>query len=67
MIRESLEATEFPQVENTVADITLLAHEQVMKVKRVEETFRMFNDSIFHGGEPGIKAYGSERIPGPWP
>lgn len=51
LVREKLEATEFPQVENNVADITLLANEQVMKVKRVEETFQMFKDSIFHGGD----------------
>ncbi len=58
LIRERLEATEFPQVENTEADITLIAAQQVMKVKRVEQTFRMFNDSIFHGGDLELRPTG---------
>lgn len=50
LIRESLEEIQYPQVDNTVAEITLLASEEIMRVDRVEETFQMFNDSIYHGG-----------------
>ncbi len=58
LIREKLDTIQFPQVENTEADITLLAAEQMMKVERVETTFQMFNDSIFHGGELELRPNG---------
>ena len=64
LIRERLESTEYPQVENTEVDITLLANEQVLRAERVEENFRMFNDSVFHSGNlelrpTGLTGYGT--------
>ncbi|MFO7669974.1 MAG: hypothetical protein R6W31_09980 [Bacteroidales bacterium] len=57
-IRERPEATEFPQVENSEVDITLISPQQVMKVKQVKETFRMFNDSIYHRGNLELRPAG---------
>jgi hypothetical protein len=58
LIREKLDATEFPYVENTEADVKLIPDDQMMKVTRVEETFRIFTDSIFHGGELTLRPTG---------
>ncbi|MCP4309905.1 MAG: hypothetical protein GY790_01460 [Bacteroidetes bacterium] len=58
LIRERREATKFPHVENAEADITLLAGDQVMRVNRVEETFRMFEDSVFHRGDMELRPIG---------
>jgi len=58
LIREKLDSIQFPQVENTEAEITLIAAEEVMKVERVEETFLMFKDSIFHGGDLELRPTG---------
>jgi hypothetical protein len=58
MIREKPDVTEFPYVENTVADVKLLPDDRVMKVARVEETFRIFTDSIFHGGNLALRPTG---------
>ena len=57
-IRESVDSIEFPQVENTETDITLIAEEEVMHIKRVDETFRMFSDSIYHGGDLELRPSG---------
>lgn len=58
LIRESLEEVQYPQVDNTEADMTLLAAEEQMRVERFEKTFQMFNDSIFHGGDLVLGPYG---------
>ncbi|MFH0755856.1 MAG: hypothetical protein V2B15_01040 [Bacteroidota bacterium] len=58
LIRERLEAREFPYVENHVADIKLIPDQQVMLVSRVDETFRIFTDSIFHGGNLALRPSG---------
>lgn len=58
LIRERKQATEFPYVENDVADIKLLPDDPVMKVDRVEKTFRVFNDSIFHAGSLALRPEG---------
>lgn len=58
LIREKLDATEFPYVENTETDVTLIPDEQVMLVDRVKETFRIFTDSIFHGGNLALRPTG---------
>ena len=57
-IREALDSIEFPHVEVSEADVTLFAREEVMNVKRVEETFRMFGDSIYHGGNLELRPSG---------
>ncbi len=58
LIREKTDPTQFPYVENTQADITLIPDDQVMRVARVEETFRIFNDSIFLGGNLALRPTG---------
>jgi hypothetical protein len=50
IVREQCEGTEFPLVVNKVADLTLLAEENQMKISRVDEVFRVYSDSVFHGG-----------------
>ncbi|MCK4748546.1 MAG: hypothetical protein KAT15_15950, partial [Bacteroidales bacterium] len=58
LIRERLEATEYPYVENTVADVKLIPDEDLMKVSRVEETFRIFSDSLYHAGNLALRPTG---------
>lgn len=58
LIREQMQATAFPYVENTEADIKLRPAEDVMEVNRVSETFRIFNDTIFHGGNLALRPTG---------
>lgn len=58
LIRERLEERAFPFVENTVADIKLIPAEEVMKIARVKETFRIFSDSIYHGGDLALRPAG---------
>jgi len=49
-IREQTEGTEFPWVENSVADLTLYPEENRLEIARVDEVFKIFSDSVFHGG-----------------
>jgi hypothetical protein len=58
LIRERLETTEYPYVENNVADITLHPGEDVMRIARVEETFKIFNDSLIHAGNLALRPTG---------
>ncbi|MCK5136766.1 MAG: hypothetical protein KAR19_13330 [Bacteroidales bacterium] len=58
LVREKLDATEFPYVENTEAGIKLFPHEEVMHVSRTNETFKIFNDSMFHGGNLALRPSG---------
>jgi hypothetical protein len=58
LIREKQDATEFPYVENTESDVKLIPGEPVMKISRVEKTFRIFNDSTFHGGSLALRPTG---------
>lgn len=67
-INEQLEGTLYPYVENTVADLKFFPKRESMEVSRVEETFRIFNDSIFHGGSlalapSGLTGSGSMGLP----
>jgi len=50
LVREQTEGTEYPYVENTVANVKLFPDEKRMDVSRVNETFKVFNDSVFHSG-----------------
>jgi len=58
LVKEQLEGTPYPYVENTVAEVKLLPEQDKMVVSRVEETFRIFNDSIFHGGSLALAPSG---------
>lgn len=58
LIREKMDATAFPYVENTEADVKLIPSQEVMKVSRIKETFKIFNDSIFHGGNLALSPTG---------
>ena len=58
LIREKPDAVEFLYVENTEADVKLIPDEQVMKIARVKETFRVFNDSIFLAGNLALRPTG---------
>jgi len=58
LIRERLDATEYPYVENTVSNVKLIPSQEVMKVSRTNETFRIFNDSVFHGGNLALRPTG---------
>jgi len=50
LLRETREGTEYPYVENTEADLKLFPEQNLLKISRVEEVFKVYNDSIFHGG-----------------
>ena len=58
LIRENREGTEFPHVENSVADVTLVPGREVMHVSRVTETFKMFGDSVFLAGNLALRPSG---------
>jgi hypothetical protein len=58
LIREKVSPAEYPYVENTEADIILMPDQQCMRVERVKETFRIFNDSIFHAGDLFLRPSG---------
>ncbi len=58
LIREASDSIEFPRVENTEADLTLLARDEVLRMERFDETFRMFDDSIYHGGDLELRPSG---------
>jgi hypothetical protein len=58
LIREQTEGTPYPYVENTMADVKLFPDKDVLEVDRVDETFRIFSDSIFHGGSLALTPSG---------
>ncbi|HDR68581.1 MAG TPA: hypothetical protein ENN61_05965 [Bacteroidaceae bacterium] len=68
LVREQSQGAEFPHAENTVADMTWYPTADEMKLLRVKETFRIFNDSIVLAGNlslkpDGLKGSGAMAIP----
>jgi len=68
LINEQMEGTPYPHVENTLADVKLFPERDLMEITQVEETFRIFNDSIFHGGSlalgpSGLSGNGAMALP----
>jgi hypothetical protein len=57
-IRAQTEGTEYPWVENDVADLKLFPEEQVLEASRVDDVFRIFNDSLFLGGNLALSPTG---------
>ena len=62
LIRERLEATEFPQVENTEADITLIAAQEVMKVEAGGQDLSHVQGLHFSWRRPGVETYWPEWV-----
>ena len=58
LVRENSEGTPYPYVENTTAFIKLIPADEVMQLNRTDPTFRIFNDSIFHGGNLALRPTG---------
>jgi hypothetical protein len=58
LIRERLEGIQYPFVKNSEAFITLNPAQEVMHLERTDETFKIFNDSIFHGGNLALSPIG---------
>jgi hypothetical protein len=58
LIRERMEEVQYPYVENTEALVKLIPSSEVMHLSRTNETFRIFNDSIFHGGNLALSPIG---------
>ncbi len=58
LIREKPDATAFPYVENTESKVKLIPSQELMKISRSNEPFRIFNDSIFHGGNLALRPGG---------
>ncbi|MEZ5072287.1 MAG: hypothetical protein R2751_15320, partial [Bacteroidales bacterium] len=58
LVREKLDGTEFPYVENTVAQVTLRPTEDKMDIGRIEETFKIFGDSVYHAGDLTLRSTG---------
>jgi len=52
------EGTEYPYVENTEADLKLFPEENMLRISRVEEVFKVYNDSVFHGGNLALSPSG---------
>ncbi|MEN8229569.1 MAG: hypothetical protein ABFS38_15520 [Bacteroidota bacterium] len=58
LIRETLDTAAYPYVENSESNVKLFPWEDEMKVSRTKETFKIFNDSIFHGGNLTLRPTG---------
>ncbi len=58
LIREKAEETSYPFVENEVAEMKLIPDQQVMRLATLEQNFRIFNDSIFFGGDLALRPSG---------
>lgn len=56
--REQAEPVSFPLVENDVADIRYYPFRDVMQINRFENVFRMYDDSIFFGGDLALRPTG---------
>jgi hypothetical protein len=56
--REQAEPVSYPLVENDIADIRYYPFRDVMHINRVENAFRMFNDSVFFGGDLALRSTG---------
>jgi hypothetical protein len=57
-VRQQTEGTEYPWVENDVVDLKLFPEEQVLEASRVEDVFRIFNDSLFLAGNLSLSPSG---------
>ena len=58
LINEQLEGTPYPYVENNVTDLKFFPERDMMEISRVDETFKIFNDSIYHGGSLALAPSG---------
>ena len=58
LIRERLEAIQFPHVENTEAYFNLKPDSEVLHLSRTRDPFRMFHDSIYQGGNLALRPTG---------
>jgi len=58
LIREQMTDVEYPYVENNESAIKLIPAREVMEIARIEETFMIFNDSMFHGGDFALRPTG---------
>lgn len=58
LVREQSSGTEFPHARNTVADMTWYPEADEMKIRRVKESFHIFNDSIVLAGDLSLKPDG---------
>ncbi len=51
LVREQIEGTPFPYAENTETAVKLRPAGEIMEISQIDEAFRIFGDSIFHGGD----------------
>jgi len=58
LLSEQTEGTVYPWVENSVVDMKLFPGENLLELSRVEEVFRVYNDSIFHAGNLALSPGG---------
>jgi hypothetical protein len=56
--REQLDATSYPLVSNTVANISFQPRDDVMHVRRIEELFKMFQNNTLFGGNLALRPSG---------
>ncbi len=66
--REKLEATSYPLVKNTETKISFIPADDLMRIKRIDEVFSMFNDGTKFGGNlalrpAGLSGNGSIGVP----
>jgi len=58
LIREKVDSTTFPYVENDVAYMTLIPERDVMELEDLGNNFKIFNDSTFLGGDLALRPEG---------
>jgi hypothetical protein len=68
LIREQYGETTFPRVENSVTDLKFFPEVPMLEASRVEEVFKVYNDSSFLAGKlalspTGLSGEGTMRFP----
>lgn len=56
--REKLEATSYPLVENTIAQVTFIPEDDVMHLKRTNDPFKMYKEHTTFGGSLALRPSG---------
>jgi len=56
--REQSDRQSYPYVENTTTGITYHPHEDVMRIRRLEDVFKIYTDSTFFGGNLALRPAG---------
>jgi hypothetical protein len=57
-VREDTVGVSYPLVENMVAQVRYYPVDDVMRIKRIDQSFKIFNDSVYFNGNLALKPSG---------